>query len=113
MQCQLALDQHLQVCAACDTLGPGPYCSACGVPLAPEMRLCDHCRMAGHGAYCTQCGAVLRSHAEEAIEAGTFDWEAWAQSLQPFLGGLTPQEQALLQQDGMTHGSPSSGDYGL
>jgi hypothetical protein len=28
----------------------------------------------------------------EAISQGTFDWEGWATSLQPFLHGLTPQE---------------------
>jgi hypothetical protein len=31
-----------------------------------------------------------------AIDEGTYDWDAWATSLTPFLGGLTPQEQALL-----------------
>jgi hypothetical protein len=25
-----------------------------------------------------------------------FDWMAWAKGLEPFLGGLTPQEEALL-----------------
>jgi hypothetical protein len=35
----------------------------------------------------------------EALAAGTFDWQAWAQSLTPWLGGVTPQEQALLARE--------------
>jgi hypothetical protein len=54
--------------------------------------------MVGVGTYCIQCGAQLRNPVAEAIDTDTFDWEAWAQSLKPFLGGLTPQEQALLAQ---------------
>jgi hypothetical protein len=32
----------------------------------------------------------------EQLEAGTFDWDKWQRDLQPFLGGLTPQEEAQL-----------------
>jgi hypothetical protein len=103
LQCQLVLDEHLLACMECDTLGTGPYCAQCGVRLSPEPRRCEACQTLGDGAYCVQCGAMLRSATEDAIDAGTYDWDAWVQSLQPFLGGLTPQEQALLRGEGMLH----------
>lgn len=101
LQCQLLLDENIQACPECDVLGLGPYCTGCGTRLAAELRQCDQCQVPSTGAYCASCGAVLRGEIEEAIEAGTFDWDAWAKSLQPFLGGLTAQEQLLLQREGM------------
>lgn len=99
LQCHMALDEHLQVCPQCDAPGLGPYCAACGTRLVPETRVCELCQTPGAGAYCVQCGAVLRSATEEAIDAGTFDWDAWARRLKPFLGGLTAQEHALLRRE--------------
>jgi hypothetical protein len=96
LQCQLWLDAGVVSCPTCEALGPGPYCHACGTHLAPAARACEQCSLPGTGAYCIHCGAVLRSAVEEALDAGTFDWEAWYQSLTPFLGGLTPQEQRLV-----------------
>jgi len=52
--------------------------------------------MEGQGAYCAHCGTALGSAVEEAIAEDRFDWDAWAASLTPFLGGITPQEEALL-----------------
>jgi hypothetical protein len=97
-QCQLALDDHLQACPHCDSLELGPYCTRCGVRLVPEAYVCDVCHTSGLGAYCAQCGGVLVSAVAEAIADDRFDWDAWARSLEPFLGGITPQEQALLAQ---------------
>jgi len=94
--CQCWVDDGIQVCPQCEALSGGTFCSACGHRLQPEDRRCDECQMPGGGAYCVHCGAALRSATEEAIEAGTFDWDAWHKSLTPFLGGLTPQERALL-----------------
>lgn len=96
LQCQFVLDEHLQACAQCDALGFGPYCTSCGTHLVPETRPCPQCHLPGTAAYCAQCGTALGSPVEDAMDAGTFDWQAWERSLQPFLGGLTPQEQALL-----------------
>ena len=98
LSCQMLLDDGFHVCPGCDALGQGIFCTACGTRLSPEPRLCEQCHLAGEGAYCGRCGAVLRSAVEEALDAGTFDWDAWARSLQPFLGGLTPQEQTLIAQ---------------
>jgi len=100
LQCQLLLDDGFDACPTCDALGPGPYCGQCGTRVEPEPRTCDMCHLPGQGVYCTHCGAVLRSAVEEAIAMETFDWDAWARSLSPFLGGLTPQEQALLARGG-------------
>lgn len=96
LECQLLLDAGFEACPACDALSPGDYCSACGGRLRPEPRLCEQCRFPGTGAYCSHCGTALVSVVAEAIDEGRFDWEAWAQSLRPFLGGLTAQEEALL-----------------
>jgi hypothetical protein len=98
LQCQYLLDDGAQLCPACEALGYGVHCQACGVRVQPESHECDHCHLAGTGAYCQHCGAVLHSPIAEAIEMGTFDWETWERSLQPFLGDMTPQEQALLAQ---------------
>ena len=97
-QCQLLLDDGVQSCGTCEALGLGAYCSACGARLTPEPRTCEQCHLPGTGAYCSHCGTALASPVAEAIEEGRFDWDAWARSLQPFLGGLTPQETALLEQ---------------
>jgi hypothetical protein len=35
---------------------------------------------------------------EEALEEGSFDWEAWKHELEPFLGGLTAKERDVLLQ---------------
>lgn len=96
LQCHLWLDAGVHACSTCEALGVGTFCHACGSRMVLEPRTCDQCHLAGTGAYCIHCGAVLRSLIEEAIDAGTFDWQAWAASLAPFLGGLTPQEQALM-----------------
>jgi hypothetical protein len=50
---------------------------------------------------------------EDAIDAGTFDWQAWATSLAPFLGALTPQEQRLLAQEGVSNGRQAGGEHRL
>jgi hypothetical protein len=34
----------------------------------------------------------MQTAVAEAMSTGTFNWEAWAQSLTPFLHGLTPAE---------------------
>jgi len=99
LQCQCLLDDGVLVCPACAALGTGTYCQSCGRRLAPVTRPCDQCHVEGSGAYCAHCGAALQSAVTEAIDAGTFDWDAWARSLRPFLGGLTPQEQRLLAQE--------------
>ena len=104
LQCQLLLDEGVQACPECDALNRGAYCTACGTRLAPEARPCDTCQAPGTGTYCGECGALLRSVIEEAVDAGTFDWEAWAKSLAPFLGGLTAQEQQVLTREGF-HGN--------
>jgi len=96
LQCQALLDEGGQLCAACDSLGHGPYCTACGVRMQPEERLCDHCHLPSTGAYCQHCGALLQSEVAAAIDEDRFDWDAWAKSLEPFLGGLTEQEQLLM-----------------
>jgi predicted amidophosphoribosyltransferase len=97
LTCHLLLDEGAEACQQCDVLGLGRYCTDCGAPLHPEPRICQACeRETGEGAYCPHCGEPLESAHAVAIAAGTYDWDAWAQSLQPFLGGLTPQEAALL-----------------
>lgn len=96
LQCQLLLDDGVEACPGCDALSVGTYCTACGTRLTPEPRTCDACHLPGTGAYCAHCGAVLVSAVAEAIDEGTFDWDAWAKSLTPFLGGLTPTEQQLM-----------------
>jgi predicted amidophosphoribosyltransferase len=97
LQSQLLLDEGIMACATCEALSQGPYCGQCGTRLVPEPRICEQCHMPGMGAFCQHCGTELISAVAEAIDAGTYDWDAWARSLEPFLGGLTPQEQALLQ----------------
>jgi len=62
----------------------------------PEGRVCSECLRTGVGAFCQHCGTPLGSAIGDTIEAGTFDWQAWAKDLAPFLGGLSAQEQALL-----------------
>jgi hypothetical protein len=108
LQCQCLLDDGVHACANCQALSVGAFCSTCGTRLEPEPRVCDQCHWTGPetGTYCSHCGTVLRSTVEEAIDMDTFDWQAWARSLQPFLGGLTPQEQQLLAQDGVPDGVP-------
>ena len=95
-QCQLWLDEGLQACPACQALSLGAFCPACGTALRPEPARCPQCEMPGQGRYCMQCGALLHSPITESIAAGDFDWTGWYDSLTPFLGGLTAQEQALL-----------------
>ena len=95
-QCQLLLDDGVQVCLSCEGLGTGIYCPTCGKRFHPEGQRCPECQLEGQGAYCQQCGAVMGSSVGDAIEAGTYDWDAWAETLTPFLHGLSPQEQTLL-----------------
>lgn len=94
--CQYFLDDGGLACPHCDALTAGPYCRACGGRVTPELSTCEQCAMEGSGAYCQYCGTALRTTVADAIASQTFDWEAWLHSLTPFLGGLTPQEQALL-----------------
>lgn len=54
------------------------------------------CQAVGATAYCGNCGAVLITPTERQMEQGTFDWSAWEQSLAPFLGGLSREEEAQL-----------------
>jgi len=96
LQCQTLLDDGGLLCPACESLGHGPYCTVCGARMQPEERLCDYCHLPSIGAYCQHCGAILQSAVAAAIEEDRFDWEAWAKSLAPFLGGLTEQEQLLM-----------------
>jgi predicted amidophosphoribosyltransferase len=97
LQCHILLDDGGQLCAACGTLGAGAYCATCGTRLVAEDRHCGQCQLPSTGAYCPHCGAELQSLTAEQIELGAYDWVAWAKGLAPFLGGLTPQEQALLE----------------
>jgi hypothetical protein len=99
VQCHLFLDDGVLACPGCDALGIGAYCHACGGRLVPAAVACPQCHLPGGGTYCTACGALLRNPITEALAAQTFDWDAWRQSLQPFLGGLSPQEEALLAHD--------------
>lgn len=96
LQCQILLDDGGQLCPACELLGVGTYCTACGSRFVPEERPCDHCSLPATGAYCQHCGHEVQSLVAAQIEAGTFDWDAWAKDLTPFLGGLSAQEEALL-----------------
>lgn len=47
------------------------------------------------GPYCPDCGTELANATLDALEAGTFDWDAWQRSLTPFLHELTPAEKAM------------------
>ena len=96
LECQLLLDAGFEACPACDALSLGAYCAACGIRIQPEPRICEQCHLPGTGAYCSHCGTPILSAAAEAIAEGRFDWDAWAESLRPFLGGLSAQEAALL-----------------
>jgi hypothetical protein len=96
LECQLLLDAGFDACPACDALSLGDYCVACGTRMRAAPRLCEQCHLPGTGAYCSHCGTPMLSETAEAIDEDRFDWDAWAQSLRPFLGGLTPQEEALL-----------------
>jgi hypothetical protein len=97
VQCHLLLDEGVEACPQCDALTASPFCAACGAALHPEVRRCEQCQSPGVGAFCGSCGAPQSSRTEEAVDAGTFDWDAWAKSLAPFLGGITAQERALLE----------------
>ena len=97
VQCQMLLDDGVQACAQCDALSISAFCPACGARLRPEMQPCDTCGSLGDSAFCGECGSARRSQVEEAVQAGSFDWDAWAQSLAPFLGPMTAQERALLE----------------
>ena len=90
------MDDAAALCPQCDALGAGSYCGACGASMQDKGRTCNSCGMAGTGAFCQHCGQELVSQIAEAIEADSYDWNAWYESLTPFLGGLTPQEEALM-----------------
>jgi hypothetical protein len=96
LSCHYLLDDGMQACPHCEALTQGLYCTACGTRLQPEPRTCGQCHATGAGAFCAYCGTALSSATEEAIAEERFDWQAWARQLTPFLGGITPQEQALL-----------------
>lgn len=61
-----------------------------------EVRTCPRCQSRGDTPYCGYCGEAFVSSAVQELEAGTFDWAQWEKGLQPFLGGLTPQEELQL-----------------
>lgn len=105
LQCQMLLDEGIDACPSCEALGPGPYCSACGMRLRPTLHTCAQCHLQGAGAYCSGCGEPLGGTVTAQVEAGTFDWQGWAKSLTPFLGGLSPQEELLLAQDVGSNGT--------
>jgi hypothetical protein len=94
--CQMLLDDGGTVCPDCDTVWFANFCGQCGQRLRPVPRTCPECQWPTTTAYCEQCGAVATSPTHDAIDLGTFDWDAWRAQLQPFLHGLTPQELTLL-----------------
>jgi hypothetical protein len=103
LQGQMLLDGGMAACPACDVLGSGRFCRACGTSLHGEVEVlhaCPQCRQTDVGPYCPSCGTLLVSTAIQQLEAGTYDWDAWRASLEPFLHGLTPGERALFNGDG-------------
>lgn len=96
LQSQMLLDAGLVACPTCDEPGEGVFCTNCGARLKTEPLRCSHCQRVGSGRYCAQCGGALGQSLADTIKAGTFDWQAWETSLTPFLGSLTPREQALM-----------------
>jgi hypothetical protein len=91
LQMQYLLDEGAEVCPTCEAVGAGTYCRQCGAALraGPTVRACPSCHVPGPGPYCSHCGAAVSSPDLEALEAGTFDWEAWQQDLAPVLQRLT------------------------
>lgn len=100
LSCQLALDNGVKLCQSCGEPGSGLFCAQCGRRVHDEERVvqCAHCQLEGRGPFCMGCGALILDETLTALETATFDWEAWQQSLTPFLGPLTVQEQRLLHQ---------------
>jgi hypothetical protein len=113
IHCQILLDEGAQACAACDALGIGRYCHACGRSLRAESLECPVCQQMGNGKFCTHCGEALRSSVAEAIQDGTFDWDGWLRDMQPFLGGLTMREQQVMLRDNLRYGSQYSQHNGM
>lgn len=96
LQCQLLLDDGARICPACAALSAGSYCGDCGAALQEGVHPCENCAMTGTGAFCQYCGHPRQTPVAQAIEADTYDWDAWAQGLTPFLRGITPEEEARL-----------------
>ena len=94
----MLIDDGAEACPQCGAVDAGLYCRQCGTHKAEEIERhsCKQCHMYGSGPYCVHCGAVLLDPVEEELEAGTFNWRQWHESLQPFLGGLTTKERELL-----------------
>jgi RNA polymerase subunit RPABC4/transcription elongation factor Spt4 len=103
LHCQVLLDDGAEACPDCGAVDLGLYCRHCGtlkVTSETPQHTCPQCQRQGAGAYCAFCGAVLLDPLGDALEAGVFDWQQWAQSLTPFLGGFTAKERAAMAQEG-------------
>jgi hypothetical protein len=102
LQMQYLLDEGAEACPACEAIGAGPYCHQCGAALrdGPAVHACPRCHLPGPGPYCRHCGAAVSSPDLEALEAGTFDWQAWEQELAPVLQRLAVQEPSRRDWDG-------------
>ena len=99
---QLLLDDGAKACPACEGVDLGAYCHLCGKEKADSdttMRGCPSCRMLSQGPYCMHCGTLIRDPMVEQLEEGTFDWDEWKRSLQPFLSGITVTERQALQKE--------------
>lgn len=102
IQAHILLDHGIDTCPSCDDVGSGRYCRQCGATRERETTYeCSECKARGIGPYCMHCGAVLHSSVASDIQAGTFDWDAWEKSLAPFMGGLSPREQAVAEREGL------------
>jgi hypothetical protein len=97
LQVQCLLDDGAVACPACEAVVAGTYCRQCGAGLheGPPVRACPVCQVTGPGPYCSHCGAAMRSADLAALEAGTFDWEAWEADLAPVLQRLTTQRSPV------------------
>lgn len=110
---QLLLDDGVQACPQCQTLGLGTFCHDCGTRVVPAPDECPQCHIVGTGPYCIHCGEEMRSDLGSAIRAGDWDWDAWLESIKPFLGGLTHQEQQILMREQIGYGVPVRHHNGL
>ena len=104
---QMVLDTGQDLCAHCSTLINTPFCGTCGKKRGEAQmptRECKQCHSRVSTAYCESCGAVVIHPIEEQMEAGTFDWDALEKQLEPFMGGLTPEDERQLLTLGQMHG---------
>lgn len=106
IQVQMLLDQGAVACHACHAIVTGAFCRQCGASLheGPKARACAECGQHGSGAYCSGCGYGLGSPDLDALEAGTFDWEALEADLKPLY--------AKIQAQGPPAGDPRMAMYG-